>query len=422
MELRQRADQVIRPRGRIFYGWYIAGAAGGLQGISMLLWMQSYGAYVVLLQEEFGWGKAWLAGAFAMTRIESGVLGPLQGWLTDRYGPRAILRAGIFIFGIGFFLFSQVHNLLMFYIAFALIAVGSSLGGFATVMVAIVNWFDRHRSKAIAFSLLGGSIGSLSVPIVFACLEFYGWRITAIMSGFLIIVLGLPLAQVVRHKPILYGETADGIKLSGEVGNQKSIKKSPDFTAREAMRSRAFWLISIGHACSLLTVSAVMVHLVPHLTEGLNYSLKQAGYVVAFLAASQLVGQVVGGYLGDRFDKRLICTVCMVAHAIGIMSVTFANSLLMVIGFAIIYGVSWGVRGPNLVGLRADYFGTRSYGTIMGFSSLIAMFGMSIGPILAGYLADVQGHYELGFTLLAAGAFLGSFAFLAATPPKRLVI
>ena len=204
--------------------------------------------------------------------------------------------------------------------------------------------------------------------------------------------------------------------------NQKLIKKSPDFTAREAMRSRAFWLISIGHACSLLTVSAVMVHLVPHLTEGLNYSLKQAGYVVAFLAASQLVGQVVGGYLGDRFDKRLICTVCMVAHAVGIMSVTFANSLLMVIGFAIIYGVSWGVRGPNLVGLRADYFGTRSYGTIMGFSSLIAMFGMSIGPILAGYLADVQGHYELGFTLLAAGAFFGSFAFLAAIPPKRLVI
>ena len=55
----------------------------------------------------------------------------------------------------------------------------------------------------------------------------------------------------------------------------------------------------------------------------------------------------------------------------------------------------------------------------MGFSSLIAMFGMSIGPILAGYLADVQGQYRLGFTIVAVGAFLGSFAFLAVTPPSR---
>ena len=90
MELLQKIDQIVRPQGRVFYGWYIVCAAGGLQGMSMLLWMQSYGAYVVLLQDEFGWGKAWIAGAFALTRVESGILGPLQGWLTDQYGPRAL--------------------------------------------------------------------------------------------------------------------------------------------------------------------------------------------------------------------------------------------------------------------------------------------------------------------------------------------
>jgi len=419
MDLFQRVLQTISPQGKIFYGWYIAAAAGGLQGISMMLWMQSYGAYVVLLQEEFGWGKAWLAGAFAMTRVESGLLGPLQGWLTDKYGPRAILRSGILIFGLGFFLFSQVNTLLSFYVAFALIAVGASLGGFATVMVAIVSWFDRHRSKAIAFSLLGGSVGSLSVPLVFSCLELFGWRLTALMSGCLVIVVGLPLAQVVRHKPATFGEKPDGIEFFTTTGSKKPIRYHTDFTASEAMKSRSFWLISLGHACSLLTVSVVMVHLVPHLTEGLGYSLKHAGYVMALLAASLIIGQVIGGYLGDRFNKRVICTLCMLAHAVGIVLVTYANSVIMVVAFAIVYGVSWGVRGPNLVGMRADYFGTRSYGTIMGFSSLIAMFGMSIGPILAGYLADVQGQYRLGFTIVAVGAFLGSFAFLAATPPSR---
>ena len=108
--------------------------------------MQSYGAYVVLLQQEFDWSKTVVAGAFAMTRIESGLLGPLQGWLVDRLGPRIILQVGMVLYGIGFMLFSQVDSILTFYLTFALMAVGSSLGGFATVMVAVVSWFRRHLS------------------------------------------------------------------------------------------------------------------------------------------------------------------------------------------------------------------------------------------------------------------------------------
>ena len=58
-----RIDAVLRPTGRVFYGWYIVGAAGGIQLLAGLLWMQCYGAYVVLLQEEFGWSKTLVAGA-----------------------------------------------------------------------------------------------------------------------------------------------------------------------------------------------------------------------------------------------------------------------------------------------------------------------------------------------------------------------
>ena len=74
--------------------------------------MQSFGAYTVLLQREFGWSKAVVSGAFALTRVESGLLGPLQGWLVDHYGPRAILRIGLILFGLGFMLFSQVNSVL----------------------------------------------------------------------------------------------------------------------------------------------------------------------------------------------------------------------------------------------------------------------------------------------------------------------
>jgi MFS family permease len=410
-------DDVIRPAGHVFYGWYIVSAAGGLQLLSGLLWMHSYGAYVVLLQDEFGWSKALVAGAFALTRIESGTLGRLQGWLTDKYGPGNLLGVGVVIFGIGFMAFSQITTLLEFYLTFALIAVGSSLGGFATVMVSIVNWFSRHRAKAVALSQVGYSLGGLAVPVVIICLEAFGWRTTAFYSGVMVIVVGFPLVFLVRHRPQDYGELVDGGSQLNSDGTPMVFASGRDFTARQAMRTSSFWLISLGHAFALLTVSAIMVHLVSHLTESLDYSLAQAGLVVAALTGFQMLGQIGGGFIGDRFNKPLICVVCMICHTAGLFLIANATELWMVILFTAMHGLAWGVRGPLMVALRADYFGPSSFGTIMGFSSLIVMLGMSIGPIYAGYMADAQGDYVTGFSVLGIGALLGSLCFLFARAP-----
>jgi MFS family permease len=420
--LTDNLHRLFRPGGHVFYGWWIVAASAGVQWLAAVLWMQSYGAYMVFLVDDFGWSKALVAGAFALTRVESGILGPLQGWMVDRYGPRRILSIGTVMFGIGFMLFSQVNSLVTFYLCFALIALGSSLGGFATLMVALVSWFSRHRAKAIAISQLGFSIGGLSVPLVIFSLQSFGWRTTAFVSGVLVLVVGLPLVQLVRHRPGDHGEVPDGDPLehgahdASESGSRVSVRR--DFTAREAMRTRSFWLISAGHALALLTVSAVMVHLIAHLTEGLDYTITEAGGVVALLTGFQMLGQLSGGYLGDRFNKRLICAACMVAHATGLLLVTFASSFAMVFAFTVLHGLAWGTRGPLMVALRADYFGPSSFGTIMGFSSLIVMLGMSGGPVFAGIMADAYGNYQVALAVLAGLAGLGSLFFLAATPPR----
>jgi len=408
--------KALRPQGRVFFGWYIVASAAGLQLLSGLLWMQSYGAYVVLLQEDFGWSKTMVAGAFALARVESGVLGPLQGWLVDRFGPKIILTIGILLFGIGFISFSSINSLLGFYLSFAFIAVGSSLGGFATVMVSIVNWFQQHRSKAIAVSQIGYSLGGVAVPLLVICLEAIGWRMTAFYSGLVVLLVGLPLAQLVRHRPADYGQVADGQYIVSTTAT--SQLQGVDFSARQAMATSAFWLVSVGHASALLCVSVVMVHLVPHLSQGLGFTLTEAALVVALLTGFQMFGQIVGGYLGDRFNKRWLCIACMVVHGLALLELAYATEASEVILFAIMHGLAWGVRGPLMVAIRADYFGPSAFGTIMGFSSLILMFGMSGGPIIAGYMADLYGDYKIGLVSIACAAFLGSFCFVAARKPE----
>lgn len=415
-----RLNAVLRPNGTIFYGWWIVAAASGVQWLAALLWMQAYGAYVVLLQAEFGWSKTLLAGAFALTRVESGILGPLQGWMVDRFGPRVVLVGGTILFGIGFMLFSTIESVLGFYLTFALIALGSSLGGFATLTIAVVNWFDRHRAKAIAFSQVGYSIGGLCVPLTVLALASFGWRWTAWVSGLIVLLVGLPLVSIVKHRPEQIGEWPDGLPPRPD---SDTLIRAPriSFTWREAVRAPAFWFIASGHGLALLSVSSMIVHLIPHLTESLGVSLTVAGSVVAILTGCQLVGNLSGGYLGDRFTKRYICALCMLAHGAGVLLVAYGGSLAWMTLGVVLHGWAWGARGPLMAALRADYFGTASFGTIMGISSMIVMLGMMGGPLLCGLLADWYGNYRLAFSVVGASAFLGAGAFLAAKPPAMPV-
>ena len=420
--LLQKADEIIRPSGRVFYGWWIVLGAAGIQLLAGLLFMQSFGAYVAQLEREFGWSKAVLAGAYSLTRVESGFLGPLQGYLCDRYGPRVVLVTGTVLFALGFIVLSRVETVPAFYLAFVLIALGSSLGGFASLMVAIVNWFERHCSKAVAVSQIGYAIGGLCVPLVVLSLELFGWRATAAFSGGVILLLGLPLCLVIRHRPSTYGQVKDGVYRRPQEPARGSGAVELDMTASQAIRTPAFWLISTAHSMSLLTVSSVAVHLYPHLTSGLGYTPLAAGFTISMMTGCQLVGQIMGGVLGDRIQKRVICAICLVAHSAGMLSVAYASNFGFVLAFALLHGCAWGIRGPLMIAMRADYFGARSFGLIMGFSGLIVMLGMSIGPLLSGFLADITGSYRLGFTVIAAIGLLGAVLFLLAKRPRRPVL
>ena len=417
--LKPRVNEVFRPSGTLFYGWVMVLACAAIQWLSAVTWMHSYGAYTVLLQAEFGWSMTILSLAFALTRLESGLLGPIQGWLVDRFGPRKILTIGLIIFAIGFFLFSQVNSIPVFFLAFILIALGSSLGGWATLMVPIVHWFDQHRAKAIAWSQLGFSLGGLCVPLMAIGLENFGWRHMGILSALVILIAGLPLVSLVYHRPSDKGLTVDGSdRKDGDQYENEDKPETRSFTWREAIKERSFWLLSTGHSLSLLAVSSMLAHLIPHLTNSLNYSLRDASIAFSLMTGLQLIGIFLGGYLGDKYNKKKLVVFCMLGHFLGLMAIAFASNSYWVVAFAILHGIAWGIRGPLMVALRADYFGSKFFGTIMGFSSLIVMIGMTFGPIICGILYDYYGNYQLAFTLMASASLLGAVCFWLCESPQ----
>ena len=79
---------------RVYYGWLIVIAGMGGQAVQAALLSSSFGTYVVLMTEDFGWSKTVFSLAFSLQQLESGILGPVQGRLLDRFGPRATMRVG----------------------------------------------------------------------------------------------------------------------------------------------------------------------------------------------------------------------------------------------------------------------------------------------------------------------------------------
>jgi sugar phosphate permease len=414
----------VRTRARgLFYGWWIVAAGIWIQAITTGLLMQAFGSYVLVMQQEFNWSRTAFSFAFSAQQAESGLLGPLQGWMLDKWGPRAVMTAGMIIFGLGFIAFSQINSLWTFYATFLMMAVGVSMAGFKSIGATVVNWFHRRRSTAMGIVHVGMGLGGLMVPLVAIALSNYGWRATAFGSGVIVLLFGIPLAQVFRHTPEQYGLRPDGEVVEEDpAGN--GDRPAPleyddrfDFGPREAVRTPAFWLISFGHALGVLVVGTVMVHAIVHMNESLGYSLTTGASVIALLTTCSIFGNLFGGFVGDRLNKSYLAAGCMIGSGTAIIMLGWASAFWMVIAFAVIQGVAHGVRGVLMMPIRADYFGRKSFATIMGLSGMIVMFGMMGGPIVAGVMADTIGDYRLAFTILGIVVAAGSLCFLLARKP-----
>ena len=437
----KRALMRTRDR-RIFYGWWLLGAGVVATTLHGGLFTYGFAAFFVPLAADLGTSRGSLSVAFSFVRLESSLLGPIEGYLIDRFGPRRIMVVGYVIFAAGFLLFSRVHSLRAFYFAFALVALGGSLSGFLPVFTAVCNWFVRRRGVASGIAMSGINIGGVLVVVVALAITSFGWRTTAVGMAEAILLLGFPLAAMMRHRPQSHGFLPDGDPLdtpapsSGPRGSEKQLgaaqvtragpaREHADFTPMQALRTSAFWLLALAHGFSLLMVGAVTIHEIPLLVDtGMTY--ETAAAILSLMTGFAIVGRIGGGFVGDKLGKKPTLIACFVMMAAGLVILGTTQSLAQAVLFAIPYGLGYGARGPMMVALRADYFGPRNFATIMGLSQPIMMIGSFIGPAAAGFAYDIQGSYAVVFTVIAVvgltGAILVLFVRQPAPPRRREVM
>ena len=403
---------VTRKSSGVFFGWWLLGAGTVVMVMQGGLYAYGFPAFFVPLAATLGTSRGALSLAFSFTRLESSLLGPIEGYMIDRFGPRGIMYIGFALLGLSFILFSFVNSLLGFYLVFPIIALGASLSGFLPVITAVNNWFSRRRGLATGICSAGVNVGGVLVAVVAFSISIYGWRTTAVLIGLVIWLLGFPLTAMMRHKPGPYGYLPDGDDPdappgSSTDGGASDVEETPDFTPGQALKTPAFWFIASAHGFSLFIVGSVSIHQIPLLVDA-GISFETAALILSFMTIVAMVGRVAGGWLGDVMGRKLILVVCFLLMSAGVIVLATAQTVPQAMLFAVLYGLGYGARAPILIAIRAEFFGPRNFATIMGLSQPIMVIGSFFGPIAAGFAYDAQGSYQMVFFVISVINLIGA--------------
>ena len=404
--------------GDVFYGWWLVGVAAFLLTLMSLTVFQGLGTILVALERQFGWSRTALSGALSLARVEGAILGPVEGFLVDRVGTRKMVFIGYILMGLGFLWLGQVETLWAFYASFMLITLGSGLGGWLAIIAMVNNWFTRQRTFAMASAMSGIHFGGLLVPLLALGIEAFEFSGAATIIGvFLLIVVG-PAAKAIRNHPEDMGLQPDG---DSENSSESVLTEDdePDFTAAQALRTPAFWILTVMQVASSVAIVTLALHLVPKLTD-MGMTLSGAGTVVLTYTIVALPSQFLSGYFADRLPKTLMIAIFLAIQGIALTIIAFADTILLAYIFALLYGIGFGGRNPLTTAIRGEYFGRKAFATIMGISQFPMNIGMIGAPLFAGYMFDTTNSYVIPFSVFAILTFFGAFLMLFVKKPRKL--
>jgi MFS family permease len=375
-------------------------------------------AFFPSIEREFGWSRTAISGAFSLGRMESGFMGPFEGYLTDRLGARRIMFIGIGLCVLGFFLLSRVNSLPMLYGVIVLgIVLGSGLGYHVPISVLVAKVFREKRSLAFGIFRTGPGLSGPLVPVLGWMIGLWGWRTAAVISGCVLLLTGFPLAYVISRISQAH-ELALEQRSRPDPHRQSLSRRSsdPQFTLTEALRTPAFWTFSVAMALRHMVTEGVSVHFVILLVD--------RGWTIA--AASTLLGisTLIGtparlgvGWLGDLCDKRRLTMGLLLVLSFSVLLMGYTAHALIFTPCMVLYSLAYGGLAALQEPIRADYFGTRAFATIQGMSRSVTTIGTFMGPILAGFLYDLSKSYAVAFAIFAIVSLIAMGFMFITRPP-----
>jgi cyanate permease len=308
---------------------------------------------------------------------------------------------------------SLTQSLLVFYLLFCFARMNWA-GPFDLGLYGALNsWFVARRARATSIATLAQMSGLVAMPIIAQlAMRDGGWRSGWVAIGATVLIVGfVPVWLFLVRRPEDVGLVPDRI-----AAGASPAAPEPRFSRAEAMRTRAFWLLSLYTVLVYPVQAGVSLHQAPHLIER-GISPIVAATVISFFSAMSAVASVGVGFMPRRWPVRyamLLSATLLSAGSFGLIGVASADDAYLAAG---LFGLGLGGIMTLLPVAWADYFGRESFGAIRGVALTLQVLAQAAGPLLSGALRDWSGNYTDSLLVFGGLAALAAVAALAARRP-----
>ena len=381
--------------------------------------------FFIPMSEQFGWTRAQFAGAVSLGGVAGAVAAPLVGPVLDRYGAGVVVGISTGIAGVCAVILGAVTQIWQFYLVYVPGRMVFSSPLELGTSVAVSNWFIRRRPFALALNHVSQGSGLAVMPLVAQVITgAWGWETAWYALGAWTVAVGVvPTILLMARRPEDLGIEPDGGSGRHEAGPQGPSTRRPqsaqdeiNFTLRQAMRTRAFWLMVLFSFASFIVQAGVSLHQVPHfIDQGVPASTAVWG--ASTFAISQVPASIFWSAVSQWVDARFVMLGSGLVVSCGAITTAFASDISMGVLGAFILG--FGVGGLHIIGrlVWADYFGRLHLGAIRAWGLAAQVGGQAVGPIAAGIAVDRVGTYQGAFLAFGINLAVVSVLMITATRP-----
>jgi len=422
-------------KSKIYFGWWTVLVTGLLSGAGHGFYGSGVSVFFKDIAADFGASRALVSFAAGIGRLEGGITSPVTGWLSDKYGPKWVIFTGVCLAGTGMILMNFVANVWQYVLIWGLfIGVGLNIGLTIAVDKALNDWFvvKRGLAQGTKFGLIG--VGTVIVlPIVTYLVTTVGWRMTCFIWGCLMLASApLTLIFIKNRQPEHYGLLPDGAEPEAEPKetllnlNPGNIdfdyeNQETEFTFRQAIKTKAYWLMAVALGVQMFVVGGINIHLIPLLTDAGVSRARAAGMMmvmVFFTIPSRFFGGVLSDFVGKKYQNLLLAGGFMI-QALGLAIFLLGrDSTIAIYSFLVLYGFASGATTPIFILTLGRYYGRQAFGSIFGSSMAIRAPISLIAPVFSGWVFDITASYTIAFAVFIVFAIIAAVLMCLVRPVK----
>ena len=413
-----------------FYGWVILSITFSSNMITSGINGYGISFFVVPMSEALDVSRAEFS-AISLFRLAAIPVIPFIGMMLDkREGPRLVVTIASILAGLALIATSFVDAMWQFYIVFGIVfgVVATTMNWQLLGATVLAKWFIRMRGRAFAISAIGISLGGFVIaPIAGLLIDIIGWRGAWAVLGIGMLITLAPAALIfMRRQPSDVGLLPDGQTVDPACDDEEDSETQQDatsaesyeypWTVREAVRTTGFWAVLVAQALGQAGLFGVLFHQVAYMQDK-GLSVAEATLATTTLAGAALVSKLFYGFLAERFGARLGLAAAMIPAGVCLLLLVIGSSREVILVYAVLYGFTMGGFIPMVNVALAQYFGSANMGSIRGVVTPIANVAGAASPFVVGIMWQWLGSYDVSFTLLGAlWAAGGAMVLLAAQP------